>query len=460
MKFSQFLTEHITHIEDLSAADFVSTVTSLSQHIITEKLDGAALSFGIDCTGTLYTNRQQKGSSTPIYDSQEWGKSVAHVGFKAAHQALQQIEHQLASVLPVDVIIECEVLYGPQPNAIVYGSNYIAFLRAISEDSAHIIANLQKLKLDPVTVGITALNTSDGITLVETPTELTWQFVTPQQITTEHLATVDLHLEIVQLQSYLEQLIATPLGVMSVHEVAMSNSRSKELTQLRKQVCDHLLTQFKLPIKEKILTQVVRKLSSSLHSTSSDPCIEGIVLFDPLTDRQVKVVDKDVFSALNQFNFAIRNQVKSAIPRNVSDTLKVIETRSGSIYGDLLEDLSIVLNTPQLKSPRTIRTFLATPALSWPFAADAVAPKLIQALKTAEASLLQAKHTFDERVDSFELATASGKKFKYSPEIVRRTLSHFAQVITDVRANMQAVQSASTVPEIVEILYKSYLPAK
>jgi len=465
MRFSQFLREGIEHIEDLSIDEFVDTITNLTRYAVTEKLDGSALTFGIDEHGKLFTNRQQKGNDTPVYDAQQWGDSPAYVGFKSAHQALQQVEDQLATAVPVNVMVECEVLYGRQPNAIIYGTSSIAFLRAISEDSPAIIKKLIALQLAPVKVETVEVTTEDGVSLVRKPTLITWRFVTPQQIDAQKLKQIDFAAELDQLKTYVAQQIETSQGPMSIAAIAKSTSKTREMVALRKQVAEKLLTDFKLPIKEKLLKQFVRTLVPSLRDVQDveaehDPGVEGVVMFDPKTNRQVKIVDKDVFSAFNQFNFAIRNQIKASVPRPVQGILKVAETRSGSIYGDLLEDLSIILQEPKLKTPRTIRALLASHDGNWAVDIKQARPLLIRALKTAETSLIQAKDTFVERADKLELATEAGRNFKYSPEIIRRTLSQFADVITDVRTSEQALQSAKTTQQAVEILYKSYLGDK
>ena len=469
MRFSEYLKqslkEGIEHIEDLSIDEFVDTITNLTRYAATEKLDGSALTFGIDEQGKLYTNRQQKGNDTPVYDPAQWGDSPAYVGFKSAHQALQQVESSLARVVPANILVECEVLYGRQPNAIIYGSSAIAFLRAISEQSPQIIKKLQSLKLAPVQVETVEITTENGVDLIKKPTTITWRFVTPQQIDAQKLKQIDFEEELDQLKTYISQQVETSQGPMSIADITRSTSKTREMVALRKQVAEKLLTDFKLPIKEKLLKQFVRTLVPSLRDVSDvdaehDPGIEGVVMFDPKTNRQIKIVDKDVFSAFNQFNFAIRNQIKATVPRPVEGMLKVAETRSGSIYGDLLEDLSVILQEPKLKTPRTIRAFLAAHDGNWSVDVNTARPQIIQALKTAEQSLIQAKDTFMQRVDKIEMDSATGRKFKYSPEITRRTLSLFADIITDIRSNEKAMQSVRTTQQAVEILYKSYLGDK
>jgi hypothetical protein len=405
MRFSKFLREGIEHIEDLSIDEFVDTITNLTRYAVTEKLDGSALTFGIDEQGKLFTNRQQKGNDTPVYDAEQWGDSPAYVGFKSAHQALQKVQDQLAKAVPPNVLVECEVLYGRQPNAIIYGTSSIAFLRAISEQSPAIIKKLVALKLAPVQVETVEVTTEDGVSLVRRPTTLTWRFVTPQQIDAQKLKQIDFADELSQLKTYVAQQVETSQGPMSIADITRSTSKTREMVALRKQVAEKLLTDFKLPIKEKLLKQFVRTLVPSLRDVQDveaehDPGVEGVVMFDPKTNRQVKIVDKDVFSAFNQFNFAIRNQIKASVPRPVQGILKVAETRSGSIYGDLLEDLSTILNEPKLKTPRTIRAFLAAHDGNWSIDIKKARPLLTRALNAAENALVQAKDTFMQRADS------------------------------------------------------------
>jgi hypothetical protein len=467
MRFLSYISEGITHIEDLDIDTLVSVLTRLTQFIATEKLDGAALSFGFDSDGKLFCSRQQKGSSSRRYEPEEWGSSAAATGFKSAHKALLQVAHILAPVVPTDVIIEAEVLFGAQPNAIIYGSSCIAFLRAMSPDSDSIISKIKSLILPKVSIPTEIYTSADGETIQQTEEPITWRFVTPQQLDTQSLAQIDFSEQIDQLKQYLAQSVDLQTGeTLSVHDISQSKSRSPEISALKKQIADEILHNFKLPIKQSLLVNFVRTLQPSLRDTprvspTIDPGVEGVVLFDPSTDTQVKIVDKDVFSAFNQFNFAIRSQLKAAIPRPVADNLKLIETRTGSIYSDLLEDLAGIFGYPKLARATTIRGFLATrPDFSANIADfSTTRSDIVDSLQTALNAATQLNTTFKKSVNDLSLQ-AAGREFRYSPEIIKRTLSMSAEIITDLRDSIRVVSAAQTIDPIVTKIYKSFLANK
>ena len=113
-----------------------------------------------------------------------------------------------------------------------------------------------------------------------------------------------------------------------------------------------------LPIKEKLLDGIVRKLKPALRDTevtsSEDIGVEGIVMLDPKTGKQVKLVDKGIFSLINQFNYAIRNQIKGrgVSTKNYEHLFKIFNASVGpqgaSLYDDMLARIASVVGVPGL----------------------------------------------------------------------------------------------------------------
>jgi hypothetical protein len=464
--FKQYLSEGITHIEDLDLDSFIGVITRLSKFIATEKLDGAALTFGIDDGGELFCSRQQKGSATRRYDPEEWGDSAAMTGFKSAHQALRQIAPLLKPVLPANTLVEVEVLFGAQPNAIIYGSSCIAFLRALSPDSDSIIASLKGIKFPTVTIDTKLYTSTDGETVINSNEPVTWRFVTPQQLDTQQLSAVDFSEQISQLNQYLDGTVDLASGSSpTIRELIALQSRAPEIVALKKQIGDVILHNFKLPIKQELLIKFVRTLTPSLRDVggvdkSIDPGVEGVVLFDPATNTQVKIVDKDVFTAFNNFNFAIRGQLKSSMPKQVADELRLIDTRTGSVYTDLLKTLSEIFEYDQLARPTMIRKFLATTPDFSSLDVSSVRSDVVSALEHALRSAKVLNTNFKQHVATLRLQLADSREFKYSPEIINRTLTMSAEIITDIQSMIAKVSSQQTTSGVIGIIYKSYLTNK
>jgi len=162
------LNEGIEHIEALPNNEFIKAIETLSNFIVSEKLDGANLIFGFDSKGKFYTSREAKGGERK-YTIGDYENRAANNGFKGAHQALQAIKPELKQVVDNGEAVEVEVLYGRQPNAIVYGSNYIAFLRILPGDKKQVpdqskVKQLGDiLKGKKVAVSVQVITTDDGV---------------------------------------------------------------------------------------------------------------------------------------------------------------------------------------------------------------------------------------------------------------------------------------------------------
>lgn len=465
-KFIKFLLEGITHIEDLDVDELVSVLKNLSKYIATEKLDGAALTFGLDVDGKLYCSRQQKGSAIKKYDPESWGDGAAGVGFKSAHTALIQVADKLRTVVPVDVLVEVEVLFGAQPNAIIYGNSCIAFLRALSPKSDAIISAIKNLNLASVSVDTLVVSSPDGETITRSSEQINWRFTTPQQLDSQSLAMIDFSEQIAELEHYLATVITLDTGAtMTVRELIRTKQRTDEIKNLKQQIADVITHNFRLPVKQSLLNNFVRKLTPTLRDSNLtvdrdiDPGVEGVVLFDPSTNTQVKIVDKDVFTAFNNFNFAVRSQLKSAIPKQIASELKLIDTETGSVYSDLLAALAVIFEQPSLARPTTIRKFLASRP---EFHVQDLSETKHAVLAALQTTLSQARHLNSEfRNVATELKTqASDRTFKYSPEIISRTLSMSAEIITELKQTITVVTNATNITEVISAVYKSFLTDK
>lgn len=129
------INEGISHLEDLKIDDFIDKVRKLPNMTGSEKMDGAELVFGLDDDGKFYTTRSFKsGTDDKIYSTKDWYKTGGGPTFAAAHSALSKALPTIEKVMKPGEAVEVEVLFGRQPNAVVYGANgknYIVFLRGI-----------------------------------------------------------------------------------------------------------------------------------------------------------------------------------------------------------------------------------------------------------------------------------------------------------------------------------------
>ena len=204
------LNEGIDHFESLPHDKFIKTVKSLSDFIISEKLDGSNLVFGFDNDGKFYTSREAKNKNGNRYHSvSDYSDRAADNGFKSAHAALEKVKSRLRAHVQPGEAIETEVLFGRQPNAIVYGSNYIAFLRALPGDSnqapnQEVLKDLDaEFKGSKVTVTVPITTTDDGVEIKTENTSLDYGFASVSYIDSHHFKSVDVKKELEEFKSWL-----------------------------------------------------------------------------------------------------------------------------------------------------------------------------------------------------------------------------------------------------------------
>lgn len=455
----------VQYLEDLDINDFIDAVENISKMIATEKLDGTALMFGFDNDGNFYTSRKGKGTGKLFYEADDYGMTAAANGFKAAHAALQRNLHTIKPLMQPGQACDIEVLYGRQPNAITYGvdgKNFIAFLKPAegTNSSVPMDYDLPKklakaLKGKETSVNTVNVNTVDGINLIHTPAQTTWDFVTPERIDSEHLETVNVKKEIKNLRKFLETTNKTMAAVgvdMTNYDVAtisLVGAKGKHKTLLkdeRENIRDKIFKNYKLPIKEKILDKFVRKIKPRLQgpdiTDDENVGMEGIVFLDPDTGKQFKIIDTDVFKTINNFNYEVRLTVKGKI--QTDDPYASLVSRGGIIGAAMIRMVNL-FDIPGLARPGNVKKILRTfegntpqetvanmasslTNMDWRAAKD----KSLSIIENAEKDLDAALEKFKEDYPTYKIKI-NNKKIGYSPEVVRRTLLVFAEARRDLR---------------------------
>ncbi len=478
--FKQFLTETvnklknkskaIAYLEDLEVKDFIDLIRNISKQIISEKLDGTAFTFGFDDDGVFYTTRSGKGSQdTMYYKASDWYISAASNGFKAAHAALKKQQDILSEYVKPGMAVDIEILFGRQPNTIIYGLdgvNYIAFIKMTDGTNKSltleqdIIPKLSKaLKKVTSTVKTMIVDTSDGVNLTEAMTETDWKFTTPDFIDNNHFEDSSIKEELEKLEKFLElnnKKASSIVGTEITNFEALTYSLTKVPTEvrptfktLRDKLNDKVLNDFKLPIKNKLLEKYVEnakpKLQDKKTKAEEQNGLEGLVILDPETQRQVKVVDKDLFSTMNKFNYMVRNNIRGMVK---DDTEESSLEDQGGLFGKAkikiinlfdIDDLAKAYDTKKILSKfkgetpeETVKNFAqSVSALDW----RAIKTKIDAIIRVALKDLGNALDNFKEEKDSYSIEV-KGKKMGYSPEVTRRTLLVFAetrQTLIDLR---------------------------
>lgn len=338
MKIKEALSENIIHIEDLQVEQFIDAIRNLNQFEITEKIDGFNLKFSIDESGFFTFGKGDRH----IYDVEDWGTEFRYTGFKSAHKALEKMLPKMlkSGALHEGDVIEVEVLFGKLPNTVPYLSetNKIILLRRLEGT-----ANLDKLKevLDGVTidVSIDTPYTTDGLTIQEKQAVHSWTFSKTPQILIPNSLSPKKNVKLEQKLQKLQKYLTNSAGLMhftNAEILALKMNRKpenvdsgtwkniKETLKLKKSEIKEKVDSFKLELKQTLLNELIRNIHSDFGPNIKDGgWIEGVVLKHKEKFNLVKIVDKDMFTALNKFNWHVRNQI-GGNPKGIDSVESVI----------------------------------------------------------------------------------------------------------------------------------------
>lgn len=474
----------IDYLEDLEVEDFIAAIRNLHKSIVAEKLDGTALTFGIDDAGEFYTTRSGKGSSDRLfYKAADWGISAASNGFKATHAALKKHSKEIKSVMESGDAMDVEIMFGRQPNTIVYGLdgyNYIAFLKSTPGTNKELKIDQKKVKklynkLKDATSDVRTINvdTTDGENLIQAPTVTNWKFTTPEFINANHFVDTDVNKDIDKLEKYLNHkndemsellhrdVINYEAAKMSLTEVKTTiRSQAKKI---KEDVLNTIMNDYKLPIKQTLLDKFVSAVKPRLQDRDVEPSedlgMEGIVVLDPKTQKQYKIVDKDTFSTLNKFNYEIRNNIRGVVRSEDEDAPLALR---GGLLGTAKIRIARLFNMPGLGKGYTAKRVIAkfkgeTPEETVANIASSLADadyraykeKILAIIANTGKELQETLDNFKENFHDYKVKLNSGKEVGYTTEVVRRTLLVFAETRQSLQRMRTKIEEAKNMEDIV-----------
>ena len=464
MRFNELLLEGITHVEDLPVDQFLKAVKNIHLYDISEKIDGSNLHFGLDEAGRFYTSREGKGGKR-FYDYSDWGNKFWETGFKSAHLALEKISGKLSGkkLLKPGDQVEVEVLFGELPNTVPYkgDENQIIILRPIqaAEGIEDLNSRLEKIKkaTEGIQISVTvpdAPKSDDGKSIQYEPEKHVWTVsqtpkVDPKLLDQEHLKGV-LQKQLKELEDFLQsnsgigdlsnaEVLGLPLNKTPENMDKSEWRQIKDMVKTRRSEIMAKVQDMKLGVKEELLSSLVRKIESEF-GPEEDSWVEGLVFRDPQTNAQFKVVDKDLFTAMNKFNWKIRGLVKTNVPN----------AKPPDIGGRLIKQMASVIGVAELGRPRTINQFIKKLNQAGNDPINFVAER-IDFDETKEKWLEAVdyhKKLLDRFLDWYEknreklTFRAHGKTSKYEGEVDRRTRQAFAELNKEMEELENSIKSA------------------
>ena len=476
------LTEGITHIDDqkIPIEKFIDILKRLEEFEITEKVDGANLWMGLDVEGNFYTSRGKKEGGE-FYNQNDWGNAFKDTGFKSAHAALERkVPEMKKAGLSAGDVVEVEVLFGDKPNTIPYWPNQIIFLRRIQGDpDIEGIANALEGKRSEVQVNNVPF-TNDGEIIEREDQNHSWSFSKVQKYEPDIAELKSaLDAKIKNIENFLVQPNIADLKVtnktgeervptnIEVLGMRATKPEIKEAKEIIKDVIDGSRDSetgkrsgksgLRWEIKEILIDKLVRTAQSTLGPTiEQGGWIEGVVLKRPSEkgDELFKVVDKDIFTAVNKFNYQVRSFL--------TDKHKGTESprEAAGILGNMLRDMAKVINHPQLgtiQAKRYLEKLGRTPnekisAIVGDVDLESTKISWIRLLERTEKLLQTLLEQYKDQVADKEYVDPVGRAHKYDDEIDKRTLQVFAELKNDLTTYIQSVSGAKKPEELVMVL--------
>lgn len=476
ISFLAFLAESgygIPHLEDLQVDEMLRLLKNLSTLRIVQKLDGANLHVGVDLEGKLYTSREQKGGDR-FYDAADFPKRSAYDGFKSASLALFTVGDTIQRVLSKGQEASVEVLFGPQPNTVLYGKDgysYIAFLepmdgddptKALTQEDLDGLVDLLRNKV----VNITAIkhDTTDGKSMIKGPAVTPWKFTSSDKVPNEMLVSKHLDGLIKDVDKFLSKRSSAAQGQgehLSNYEVLSSKEKALAPDRERLKVS---LSKLLAPIKAELL-KASKKIKPSLRDTKltsqvdAYTGIEGLIFTDEKTKEHFKVVDQDEFSAVNTFNYSVRNRLLGRILTGDLDA--PLESRGGLLGTAKIRCVNL-FGIHGAEAPSQARKVLEQFAKKGEklgmqdLEAAFSALSLGSIRRKCGAVFTHALSEVDDELDAFKSKPPEqkigGKKMTFTPEVRRRTLLTFAEAAAEGERMLKKIRNAETLADLFVVL--------
>lgn len=469
----------ITHVEDLDVEAFIRAIERIHELSAVQKLDGANLRAGLDERGELYASREQKGGKR-FYKQADFPKTSAFDGFRAAFEVLKQNEDIVKRILSPGEAMNLEVIYGEQPNTVFYGKdnlNYLAILEMVIGDDPAIDPDQDKVKMlvkefknrGTIHIQTMASDTVDGKTMARAPKTTDWQITKSDPVVGHDK--LSFGKELGALKKYLNEAnkVANKAG-KDLSNFEVLKDRSQDLAEERQRIEEYIKTEFKLPIKSQLL-KLVYKQKPSLRGAVGDQGaydgIEGVIFTDPKTREKFKVVDREVFTRINQFNYQVR---KGIATRTITTNPEMPKEQRGGIVGEARLRAINMFGLSNAELPNQAKKVLANFKGSdrsetvknivkslHQLNFEAVKRKIQSIYVSALDDLDEALDAFKTGADEYVLELENGKKIKYTQEIKRRTLMTFAEAHKTIIEMLARLRKAGDMAQLIEIFFGKQL---
>jgi hypothetical protein len=430
--------QSIPHLADLPPGEALDVLRGLPRSTATEKLDGAALTAGVDADGRLFASREGKRPGSPRrYSPAEWPELGTNNQFRAAHAALEaRRDDALAALRPGDTV-ELEVMLGDQPNTVAYSGagDRIAILGGPGADALG-----RALGGSDAVAQWDELFTPDGKALETRGVSTRFRFEAPRRLPVDRAAPVA-----AEGEAALAKFLGEPSAVEGLTNLQLLDANLGSVPKERREEAAVAREAAEARLKAEHLTPLTLELLRALGAEG-----EGAVVTTP-AGKLVKLVDRDGFTADNRAAQAHLAAVRAPIRSTDPDAP---EDQRGGLIGRLRLDLADMLGNRDLARPAGARAALEPHGPDPVGAIEGLAAELAvpdyQGLRQAAAHKVRAAAA-ELEASRRRLLEAPPPELG-EPQVARVLLAH-AEARRDLAELLRRLGSAPTVSDFLSALY-------
>jgi hypothetical protein len=309
--------EGIPHLSDLSPKEFYNFVSYYGSGIVTEKLDGSNIQFGMDENG-FYTSRETRLGER-MYSESDYDRTYATTFQRAVHLAIEKRLPELKREgFCVGEHVVAEVLFGKQPNTIVYNDDNVVVLISAKND----ISNYARV-LDGVTIDLDNIPyTTDGkrILLKSETFDISFKTLTRRK------------------NSY--------KSASWLFSVLLENMRETTIDEYSVNVGDYIFE------------------SSKFNIAPSDIQLKLVFEFEKIKDKIIDYIYYDFFELMNHSDFGPPNGDMEGVvftsesgKKTWGRAASIKDMKNVSLYGNMFVEMAEVVGYPVLGSKHSYTIF-------------------------------------------------------------------------------------------------------
>lgn len=407
----------IKHLHALKPIDFYNVITNIDKAIITEKLDGINASFNFNQKQISVTQ-----GNIVVYkhvDEITCNNYVFVNATKALLKALKYVDNNIKK-------LQCEILFGDQPNAIKYNNNMIVVIDGISNEKKAI--NLQKLNSSLTNIQINDYGydiITNGLTNKLLRKQLIWNFGSVPYICNNLFNNNTINNAIKIYENW--------FNMNKKYLIDKKCNRRKY--NILKTINDQ--HQYYISL---LCVNLIKTIHSKYSNDNNDCIIEGIVI--DINNIKTKIVDIHHFTVINQFNHLIRNNLQNTSRNKTNHFINLLNGYEQNIIGNMwLQYVKLLGITKTFPTNRTLAT-ISSYMRSSVFNSDYI--ELLeynrqnfshiqeQLLLLLNSTINKIKHQLDHYMLNYHqlhYVLPNNTTLKYFPEINKRTLIYFATMI-------------------------------